>query len=1105
MHHIEKTVLGLDIGVASIGWAIVKLTEEQFQNEKADGTIEDKYKIVDGEIINAGVRSFQLPQDRQKKSLAAIRGQARRIRKTNRRKTQRLKKLIRLSREYELIGSDFSRDQVLKPQKGDTEINWDIWSLRKQALERKISDTEFFRILYHIAKHRGFYFHTKAEEMDTSDSEDAKVKQGLKQIQEELRKSDCLTIGQYFYQNFKQADGKRKRNRENSYEHSIHRLLLKEEIEHIFKKQRELNNPKASKELEKRYTNEILLCERGVNEDKLLKMMSRCEFERGRLCAPKESYTAEKFMLLNRINTLQLIDTSQKDKYIVLSEEQKNAIRELAYQKKKVTFTQIRSALKLKGKPELRFNLCSYTEKNPEYNKKLYCEIKNGKLQFNENHKISLVNIKTGEVTVLNTEVKEVFGIRKIRPGTSKIYIYYSDIRKHHAIPNQFRFEGLSGYTKSEDEFAGDELEYIKQFEKQTFIQLEGWHSIKKAVTENCSASDWEALEQNPEKIDVIAEALTYRKKDSSRIQYLTENGITDQRLIQAVLSLTMKQLANFSSAALTKLIPFMEKGQLFHEAKEKCGYGKIEYTKQELLEPYKGFFETNPVVARVISQTRKVINALIRKYQSQHPIDQIFIEVATELASSEKRKREISLGQHRYREEKETAIQTCIEFGLDPKEGQNLLMFRLARQQNFKCPYTGMHIAVTPTGAKNEINIFDCEIDHIIPMSRSFNDSLNNKVLCAQAANQNKKNRIPYEWIMEEYGPDRWNEFEIRTQNSKSIPYPKRRNLLKKSWTEKDKEIFLDRNLNDTRYAARHVADYLRKYFDFSKSSRKDIKEVSRIQLRSGGVTSFLRHIWGLTKDRKENDLHHALDALVVACSTPGHVYLVSNLAANIERKGKNWYKHFARDSFKPWKTIREDFLSAIESIFVSRMPRRVVTGSAHKEKTQSFQKPSRKRIIKVNEGFADLGPMARADFYVDGKGQNFAIPIYPVDIYSHEPLPDKYIDKSDQPYSQWPSVTDNDLKFRFSLYKDDLISINGQMFYVSFVKGTRPIIAVKNVDGSLFDDGYREKEISYRRVELKKFSVDLLGTYKEIRQERRVGSRFAEAEKQEKKGGKQ
>jgi len=131
---IDKVVLGLDIGVGSVGWSLVKLTEEKYIDEKRDGTFDEKYKISDGEIIDTGIRSFQLPQDRQKKSLALQRGAARRSRKTTRRKARRLKKLIELAKEFDLIGQNFNRDHVLKPKKGDKESKWDIWLIRKQAL-----------------------------------------------------------------------------------------------------------------------------------------------------------------------------------------------------------------------------------------------------------------------------------------------------------------------------------------------------------------------------------------------------------------------------------------------------------------------------------------------------------------------------------------------------------------------------------------------------------------------------------------------------------------------------------------------------------------------------------------------------------------------------------------------------------------------------------------------------------------------------------------------------------------------------------------------------------------------------------------------------------
>jgi len=1094
----ERIVLGLDIGVGSIGWGLVQIREEEYCDEREDGTIDKKYRIKDGKIIDMGVRTFQIPQDRQKKSLALQRGTARRSRKTTRRKAQRLQKLIRLAKEFNLIDNNFNRDEILKPQKGDKEAKWDIWFIRKEALERQLTNTEYFRVLYHIAKHRGFFFHTKAEEIQKEDSksETGEVKKGLARIRKKLEDGGWETIGQMFCDEFKQTNKKykRKRNKQDKYENSIHRSLLKEEIEKIFEEQQKLGNSRAKDELKQRYIDDILMKEEGIDDERLQKMMSKCEFIPGKMCAPKESYTAERRSFFDRLNTLELVDTQNKDKHLKLDDKQRDKIEALAYKNSKVTFAQIRKELDLENDLDKQLNLCSYKGKDPEYNKKLTCEIKNGQLKFDEKHKVPIVDINTGEVKVIEKEIKKIFNSKKLWPNSKNIYVYYSDIRKQLNLSGDFRFADLKGYTKSTAEL-GSESKYIKQFEDDTFIELKGYHKIRKAV-ENCDKNKWDELAGDTNKLDIIAEALVYHKSDETRTDYLKENGIIDEDIINAVLPINMKQVANHSKEALKKLLEYMETGDLFHEAKEKAGFGGIEYEKQAILKPYGGFFENNPVVARVISQTRKLVNALVRKYQKQFPIDQIHIEVATELASSEKRKNQIRQGQNRYREDKKAAAERCREWKLNPEEGQNLLMFRLAEQQNNKCPYTGKAITFYPTGADNEVYIKDCEIDHIIPMSRSFNDSLNNKVLCSPEANQNKRDRIPFEWFEDNYGKDslQWMEFENRAIKMYGMPYPKRKNLNRKSWTEKDKEKFLSRNLNDTRYATRHIADYLRKYFDFSKSQRNDIKDVSRIQLRSGGITAFLRHMWGLNKNRGENDLHHAVDALVVACSTYGHVYLVSNLAKQIERKGKNWYKHFGRDKFKPWDNIRGDIQAAVDKIFVSRMPRHTVTAAAHKETTLSKAEATKKRVIEINRGYAEMGNMVRADVYVDKAGKNYVVPIYSVDIFSKKPLPDKYLHKNDAPYDQWPSVKDDNLEFRFSIFKDDLISIDGQKYYVDYVRATRSKISVKKNDGSFIDKikGEKTKEVSYKNKELKKYSVDMLGKYKEVKQEKRLGNKF-------------
>lgn len=1106
---MQRVVLGLDIGVSSIGWSVVKLIEEKYSVENSDGDVSEKYKISDGSVLHCGVRTFQIPQDRQQKSLAVKRGDARRGRRRIKRKVRRLDRLMSIGREYGLIGNGFDRSEILKPKPGSKENNWDIWWVRKEALERKLTDTELFRVLYHIAKHRGFYFHSKAEESEKSDDKEAgQVKAGLSLVRGQLEKDGWVTVGQMFWEKYsglKDKDGKglrlqkRKHNKKDNYQQSIHRLFLKEEIEKIFEVQQSKGNSKANPELLKRYIDEVLMSEKGIDDNKLQKMMKHCDFT-GEICAPKESYSAERFSLLNRLNTLELLDVSNKNKAAVLEEKQREKIIALAYKNAKVTFTQIRKELKLEDAFNLQFNLCSYREKNPEYSKKFACPVFNGQLQFSEMKPINKVNIRTGEIFSLDKEIRKIFESKKLWSKAKQLEVYYSDIRKQLQMSEDFRFLELSGYTKSVDEL-GSEGKYIKQFETDTFYKLDGYHKIKNVITANCGEEKFKQLAEDTSRLDVVSEALTYCKSDETRSQYLRENGINDENIINAVLVLNMSEVGNFSIKALINLLKYMEAGDLYHDAKVKCGYGNPVYDKQSRLEPYEGFFEKNPVVSRVISQVRKVVNAIVRKYGSEYAIDQINIEVGTDLASSKKRKDEIAKGQQRYREDKEAARARCIEFGLDPDSGQTLLMFRLAEEQNHRCPYTNTAISFSKTGAANEVYVLDCEIDHVIPMSRSFNDSLNNKVLCVQKANQDKRDRIPYEWFTERYEEDsqQWHEFEKRVKKFYSMPYTKRVNLLRKSWTDKDKENFISRNLNDTRYATRHVADYLRKYFDFSSSNRDDIKDVSRIQLRSGGITAFLRHMWGLQKDRDVNNLHHAIDAMVVACSTYGHVYLVSNLAKEIERKGKNWYKHFGRDKFKPWDSIRDDIEKTASEIFVSRMPRHTVTGAGHKDGINSLKEASKNRIIMINGGYSDIGPMVRADVFTDEKGWNYMVPIYSMDIVANRPLPDKYINKNDAPYEEWPSVEESGLSFKFSLFKDDLVEIDGIMYYIDHIRGTRSKLSVKNINGSSFKNGINEKEIGYRKISLKKYSVDILGCYKEIKQEKRQLNKY---EKLQKKG---
>lgn len=151
---------------------------------------------------------------------------------------------------------------------------------------------------------------------------------------------------------------------------------------------------------------------------------------------------------------------------------------------------------------------------------------------------------------------------------------------------------------------------------------------------------------------------------------------------------------------------------------------------------------------------------------------------------------------------------------GLSLDEGDNLLRLRLWRQQDEKCVYSAKDIRIADLQNPQAL-----EIDHIIPYSRSLDDSLNNKVLCLVQENRQKRNQIPAEY----FGIDtpKWEDFKQRITAS-ALPKPKRDRLLKLKIEEEEK--FIERNLRDTSYITRYTADYVRNFLRLT--DRKNIKK---------------------------------------------------------------------------------------------------------------------------------------------------------------------------------------------------------------------------------------------------------------------------------------
>ena len=271
-----------------------------------------------------------------------------------------------------------------------------------------------------------------------------------------------------------------------------------------------------------------------------------------------------------------------------------------------------------------------------------------------------------------------------------------------------------------------------------------------------------------------------------------------------------------------------------------------------------------NPVVAKSVRQAIKIINEATKKYGI---FDNIVIEMARE-NNEEDAKKDYIKRQKANHDEKNAAMEKAAFQYNGKKELPDSIFhghkelatkIRLWHQQGEKCLYTGKNIPISDLIH----NQYKYEIDHILPLSLSFDDSLSNKVLVLATANQEKGQRTPFQAL--DSMDDAWSyrEFKSYVKDSKLLGNKKKDYLL----TEEDiskievKQKFIERNLVDTRYSSRVVLNALQ---DFYKAHKFD----TTISVVRGQFTSQLRRKWGLEKSR-ETYHHHAVDALIIAASS--------------------------------------------------------------------------------------------------------------------------------------------------------------------------------------------------------------------------------------------
>lgn len=755
--------LGLDVGIKSVGWCVLECDEngEPIQINALNSRIFDAAE-----------------QPKTGASLAEPRRNARGLRRRIRRKSFRLERIRKLFSENGIELFETQDDLICLK---DEYKNLDVVKLRSDALDKKLTEAEFARVLYSLARHRGFKSNKRE---GAKDSDEGKLLSSIRKSEEEMRESGMRTRGEQLYKKYL-MEGKPVHNKGGDYSMCVSRDILVKEIELLFEKQKEFGNNFATDENKEKYL-DIFLSQRNFDEGPGKGSqytgshdVKKCEIYRDEDVAAKGTYTSEWATIYQKINNLSIICGGDRRR---LSNEERQIAVELAKKVEKVSYKAFRKAIKLDD--DYRFSALNYSEKKK------------------------------------------------------------SDKKKN------------EGESKSDVVEINDVVDSLACEDKGDFITAKNSNKIVKALNDN--------LKSDIELIDEIAEICTKYKSENLFRNAIAESkiigGRLDEETIEKLSKIDMKGYGHLSLHVLREILPYLEEGMVYSDAMQKAGHNHSEHNfeKQKFLgtkEVYDAIGGvTSPVVKRALSQTVKVIDAVIRQYGSPYAIN---IELARDMSMT-KDERDKMKKENDARAAKNEAIRENIAKLNAKPTATNVLKYKLYEEQDHKCAYSMETLDI------NQLFEDGCyEIDHIIPYSRSFDDSFNNKVLVLKRENQNKRNSTPVEYF-ERIGRDYdevlafWKAV-YQKRNRKKLEFLQKKEINESEWK--------NRALNDTRYASRMLANLIKDYLLFDEKSKD---KYGRVETVKGAITSYLRRFWGVQKIREDGDKHHAVDAAIIACVTP-------------------------------------------------------------------------------------------------------------------------------------------------------------------------------------------------------------------------------------------
>lgn len=831
-------ILGLDLGITSIGWALIDIEcDSQAVNEILD---------LGSRIVNLSadeIKSFMQPNGLTKNAIRRI---SRSLRRGYERKDQRnttlQHKLFRLKM--------YDRTDTLNNLPPLT-----LWELRAKAAtpDCQLSLKELGRVLLHLSKKRG-YNHSRLDNAPESSNSD--FVSGINSRSQQLKESG-LTIGQAMYAKLLESQtnhpGSDKkivtfRIKEGDNDSNlVSRKLHIDEFDRIMQQQQQYYPQILTPEVIKDLRNVIFFqrplksCKNLVNRDEMFSYRftdnDGKEHNGNPRVAPRTSPISQLTRVWEIVNNIRLLNENNP-KNTSIDPEDRLISADLRKSRREFVMTL-----------EERRRVADY----------LFTHLK-----LNTTDLLKLLGLKRSDGFKVDAYTTK--GIK----GNEAYVALYNALE---AEPNR---DELLRFNPQVTEIADKETGEIHpviddQIINQPLYRL--WHLIYSVPNE-----------------EDLKHALA------------TQMGIHNEETLVALakLDFTTPGFSSRSVKFMRRILPFLMQGQMYSEACESAGFRHSDYQTKEENDTRK--LETHiprltngslrqPIVEKILNQMINLVNDIIATYG---PIDEIRVELARELKQSKEQRIKTQLDINSRERENEKIKPLIEQYGLKATR-RRIQKYWLWEETNKQCIYCG-----APISASMFLSGEESEVEHIIPRSLLFDDSMSNKTCSCAICNKAKGQTTAYDFMLSK-GEEEFTNFKRRVEElaERKDKYRISRTKLKRFLTpaEEIPTDFIERDLQLTRY--------------ISKMAMEILKPVTRnVYASSGKLTDFFRNAWGYNRILEELNIpryekadlvdysgshpringwnkrldhrHHAIDALVVALTRQGYVQKLNTLNAS-------------------------------------------------------------------------------------------------------------------------------------------------------------------------------------------------------------------------------